>query len=196
MSIKKHLYFHLLWPSCSGRNTGWSSYQRICPTETSATSLLPQASLWSHKRQRRCWSQRETDLWVSLHIHCQAYILVSNNGIMLVFCVHTPDVRLRKLADEKDELLSQVWLYMKWIKMYYWHCWVEVTHLRSFRSENWRSSWRKKDKSTQRSTVFTWKESEWRTALTCISSRCRVRPVTRAVHTLMFVLTSFTCAML
>ncbi len=55
------------------------------------------------------------------------YILVWNDGIMLVFCVHTPDVRLRKLAVEKDELLSQVWLYMKWIKMYYWHCWVENT---------------------------------------------------------------------
>lgn len=113
------------------------------------------------------------------------FILVWNNGIIkLISCLHTPDVRLRKLAEEKDELLSQVWLYMKWFNMDYWHRWVEVTHLRSFRSENWKCSWRKNDKNTQRSTAFIQKENEWRTALTCISSRCRVRPLTLHTNTL------------
>lgn len=120
----------------------------------------------------------------SLNTLSSIFVLVWSNGmIKLNSCLHTPDVRLRKLADEKDELLSQVWLYMKWFQWDYWHRWVEVTHLCSFRLENWRCSWRKKGKSTQRSTVFTQKESEWRTALTCISSRCRVRPLTRYTHT-------------
>lgn len=128
-------------------------------------------------------SGRRTFGWVSAWTVKLIYISMKqwNNAC---FGIHNPDVRLRKLADEKDELLSQVWVCMKWLKMDYLHRWVVVTHLCFCRSENWRCSWRKKDKSTQRSTVFTQKESEWRTALTCILSRCRVRIGTHAMHTL------------
>lgn len=102
---------------------GWSSSQMVHQTEMSTTSLRPQGSLWSPRRPPRCWSLQERVHWVSWTICClYSGNVYSKLGISSIFpwkrlkfsawlnvlSLCFVDVRLRKLAEEKDELLAQI----------------------------------------------------------------------------------------